>query len=104
VKKNEKRSIVVYYEDLCREPERELKRICEWASLPYDARMLSDTDMQHHFMHSTVSPYTKSEFKIRFDERWQKELQPENRERIEAVMRKQPLLRSHYLEGQARIG
>jgi hypothetical protein len=103
VKRRAARSIVVYYEDLCAEPERELRRLCEWLNLPYDDAMLGKTDMQHHFMHSTVSPYTRSEFKIRFDERWRSELDAGTRERIESVMRKMPLLRSRYLENRGAM-
>lgn len=81
------RTLVVYYEDLCATPELVLRRICRWIGVRYEPRMLYPQDREHHFAHSSISPYTRSwASEIKLDERWREELSPAVRARIERRM------------------
>src|SRR5262249_35838093 len=72
-----KRTLVVYYEDLCAAPELELRRICEWLGVAYEASMLRPGEHEHHFAHSSTSTYTRSFVEqIKLDQRWRDELDP----------------------------
>ncbi len=74
---NPERTLVVYYEDLCAAPELVLRRICRWIGVAYEPGMLRPQEHEHHFAHSSSSPYTRSwSGEIRLDERWRKELEP----------------------------
>jgi hypothetical protein len=93
------RALVLFYEDLCTQPEAELRRVCDWLGLPYDARMLRPQEQEHHFAHSSTSSYTKSQAsEIRLDERWRRELAPELATRIEEKMRGLKLEPARYLK------
>lgn len=91
------RAHLMYYEDLCREPEIELRKFCSFLGIDFEAQMLRPADAVHHFIHSSASGYLKGTNDIRLDERWRRDLLPEVIERIEATMTKVPLLREHYL-------
>jgi hypothetical protein len=71
------RTLVVHYEALCAAPELELRRICRWIGVAYEPGMLQPREHEHHFAHSSSSPYTRSwANEIRLDERWRHELEP----------------------------
>lgn len=80
------RALVMHYEDLCREPERELRRLCDFMRLPFTPELLRPADGVHHLVHSSTSGYLKGSNDIRLDERWRKELSPADLVRIEDAM------------------
>jgi len=83
------RSLVVHYEDLCRAPEAELARICDWIGVAYEPGMRRPGEHAHHFAHSSTSPYTQSWVnEIRLDERWRSELAPAVRGEVERHMQR----------------
>jgi len=91
------RGLVVRYEDLCSNPEAELRRIVAFMGLEFDPAMLRPADTVHHFVHSSVSGYLRNQNEIRLDERWRRELDAGTIARIEGVMKKVPVLREQYL-------
>jgi hypothetical protein len=92
------RSLVIYYEELCAEPQRVLGGICDWIGLPFSEAMLEPLERKNHLIHSSVSEYTKTVRKIKLDERWRETLDAASRIEIEAAMRDIPLLKQHYLD------
>jgi len=71
------RTLVLYYEDLCATPELELRRICRWIGIAYEARMERPHEHEHHFAHSSTSRYGRSwSEEVRLDQRWRDELEP----------------------------
>jgi len=90
-------ALTVYYEDLCHNPERELRRICIWAGLEYSGQTADSLQTEHHFVHSSTSKYSVNMDEIALDERWRSELHEKDRITIEQAMRSQPLLRERYL-------
>lgn len=88
VDKRPDRSIVVHYEDLCRDPEAELRRLCGFLGLEFDPLMLRPAERVHHFVHSSASGYLKASNEIRLDERWREELTPSQLAAIEAEMKR----------------
>ena len=72
------RTLVVYYEDLCAAPELELRRICRWIGVAYEPGMRRPQEHEHHFAHSSSSPYARFWADgIRLDQRWRDELEPD---------------------------
>jgi hypothetical protein len=80
------RAIVIHYEDLCREPERELRRLCTFLGLDFAPEMLRPADGVHHLVHASSSGYLKGSNDVRLDERWRRELPPATLAEIEDAM------------------
>jgi hypothetical protein len=80
------RGLIVRYEDLCRDPAKEVRRVCAFLGLDFHPRMLRPADAAHHFVHSSASPYLKGTNEIRLDERWREDLTPEQVDNVERVM------------------
>ncbi|HUS24344.1 MAG TPA: sulfotransferase [Candidatus Binatia bacterium] len=92
------RTRVMHYETLCTQPEAELRGLCQWLGVPFDAAMLDPSAQAHHFAHSSTSSYTKTQKEIRLDERWRAELSPDLVTRIEQRMRQLPLEAAFYVK------
>lgn len=77
------RSLVVHYENLCTDPEAELRRICAWTGIAYEPTMLRlGKEREHHFAHSSRSA-SRYLSEIRLDQRWRQELAPAVRAELE---------------------
>ena len=74
VKRKKENGLIVRYEDFCRQPESELRRICTFLGLDFEPAMLLPAEQEHHFIHSSMSPYLKNSNEIRVDERWRKDM------------------------------
>lgn len=85
-KRRKDRALVLHYEDLCREPERELRRLCEFLGLEFHAGMLRPADGVAHLVHASSSGYLKGVNAIRLDERWRRDLPEPTLAKIEATM------------------
>lgn len=93
------RGLTLYYEDLCTEPRKELEKICRWMGLSFEPSMLDpylNLDEQH-FMHSSISKYTRQSRAIVHDTRWKSRIDDDTRSAIESVMRQIPVLQERYL-------
>jgi hypothetical protein len=78
------RTLVVHYENLCAKPELELRRICRWIGLGYEAGMRRPREHEHHFAHSSTSSYARSwSDEVKLDQRWRDELGPAVRVQVE---------------------
>ncbi len=88
VRKRPERSITIRYEDLCSDPERELKRFCTFSGIDFVPQMLCPADQTHHFLHSSRSGYLKNINELKLDERWRKELDAKQLNQIQNVMKK----------------
>ena len=88
IHKRPERSIIIRYEDLCRDPEQELKRFCTFCGIDFDPQMLCPADQTHHFLHSSRSGYLKNINELKLDERWRRELDVQQLTEIENVMKK----------------
>jgi hypothetical protein len=86
VQRREGRSLILRYEELCRRPEQELRRVCEFIGIAFDAVMLRPADAPHHLVHVSDTPYLAGRNEISLDERWRTELAPDLLGRIEAQM------------------
>jgi hypothetical protein len=84
------------YEDLCRQPEKEIKKICHFIGIKYESAMLYPANKAHHFIHSSTSSYLKNLNALVVDERWRQELQKEDIVAIESAIHKLDLLRDVY--------
>ena len=93
------RALVVYYEDLCRDPTAELRRICEWIGIPPDPSMAWPGRHAHHLLSANTSSYVRREEGIRLDDRWRDELDSREIDRIERATAQVPWLRSRYAFG-----
>lgn len=100
VQRSGERGFVMRYEDLCSNPEAELRRVTSFLGLEFDAAMLRHAEAEQHFVHSSTSGYLRDLNEIRLDERWRRELDAESLARIEAEMKTVPVLRDHYLLNQ----
>ncbi|MBK8179957.1 MAG: sulfotransferase [Planctomycetes bacterium] len=80
------RALTLHYEDLCREPERELRRLCQFLGLEFTEGMLHPSRETVHLVHSSASGYLKNIDAIRLDERWRRDLDDGQRSRIEDAM------------------
>lgn len=98
IAKRPEQSSTLFYEDLCAGPEAELRRVCAWAGLEFEQGMLEPEGKPHHMVHANSMKYLGRSNQIRLDERWRTEVSPEARAKIEAVMRRVPLLRQRYLD------
>ena len=94
------RALTLYYEDLCRAPEPELRRVCTFLGLEFAPEMLRPADGVQHLVHSSASRYSKTAIEIRLDERWRQELSADQISRIEAGMRRVRVFRARL--GSAR--
>ncbi len=65
---------VLVYEELCREPERELRRICSFLGVPFSAQMLELRKQESHNIGGNPMRFRTGEQTIRLDERWREQL------------------------------
>lgn len=72
------------YEDFCREPEKELRRICEFLGLDFDPRMLVFREASHHDVGGNRMRFS-DDGTIRLDEAWRRKTTKENLVQFEAV-------------------
>jgi hypothetical protein len=93
-----RRALTVFYEDLCREPETELRRVCTFLGLDFSADMLQPAAREQHLVHSSASRYSRTSAEIKLDERWRRELTAEQIARIEAAMARLEVFRDRLSE------
>jgi hypothetical protein len=55
------------YEDLCRDPERELRRVCEFLGVAFSNRMLERPTADVHHIGGSPSKFDSGRIEIRFD-------------------------------------
>jgi len=74
----------VKYEDLAATPEKEVRRICDFAGLEYEPAMLTPITKGHHITNGNVMRFTamKPDFAIRPDTAWKTGLTIEDRNRF----------------------
>jgi hypothetical protein len=92
-----KRALLVYYEDLATDTEHELRRIMQFLNLQYVPDLLHPATQAHHFIHSSASGYMSGSDEIRVDERWKRELSPDEISSVLKMMNSIPFLRDRYL-------
>lgn len=63
----------VHYENLAKDPENELRRVCEFATLEYQPDMLKFMEHDHHITNGNNMRFG-TDSSIRFDESWRKGL------------------------------
>ena len=90
--------LIVFYEDLISDLENQLRRITDFLNLEYVPELNQPEGQAHHFIHSSKSPYMKGRSDVRLDERWRRELSAEEKERVQRMMARIPILRDRYLE------
>jgi len=101
--KEDGRTLVMTYEDLCRDPAKELRRLMGFLELPWEDALLRPADVVHHLIHASVSGYLAGSNLLNRDERWRSELTRDERRIVEEQMRRLPLLAELYLdEGSSR--
>jgi hypothetical protein len=61
------------YEDLCADPERSLRRLCDWLRLPYSEAMLRLTPPEHHTIAGNKIRLQRA-MSVRVDEAWSRKL------------------------------
>lgn len=90
------RAMTIFYEDLVSRPEEVLRSICSFAGIEFGSEMLRPTAREHHFLHSSVSPYLKGSDQVALDDRWQSELNAEQVGRINRKLKRSSLYRDRY--------
>lgn len=63
----------VHYEDLAKNPETELKRVCEFVGLNYEPEMLAFMEKAHHLTNGNNMRF-RTDSSIRFDDSWKEGL------------------------------
>jgi hypothetical protein len=96
VKRKKGNGLIVRYEDFCRQPESELRRICAFVGLDFEPTMLEPAAKQHHFIHSSMSLYLKGTNEIRSDERWREHLSPHWIAEVERAMKRIDVFRDGF--------
>ena len=91
------RAVTIHYEDLAARPEETLRAVCAFVGVAFIPQMLTPADKEHHFLHSSVSPYLKGSNAIAQDERWRRELSPAQVDGINRKLRRFPLYQRYGL-------
>jgi hypothetical protein len=91
------RATLIHYEDLIAQPETILRDICAFMGIEFIPPMLSPADKDHHFLHSSVSPYLKGSNALSQDERWRRELATAQIDRLNWKLRRFRLYQERYL-------
>ncbi len=94
------RTRVLFYEDLCADPEREIRGLSTFLGLPFDPATLEPAREALHLVGASGSSWQKGSSEIRLDERWREELSADRRAEIERVMARIPLLCARYLAAE----
>lgn len=89
-------ALTLFYEDFVADPEKILRTVCDFIGLDFKPDLLRPDDQEHHFCHSSVSPYLKGKNEVRIDERWRRELSPDQIARINRKVRKIRLYADRY--------
>lgn len=89
-------AMTLFYEDFVADPEKIIRSICTFIGLEFRPELLLPGDQEHHFCHSSVSPYLKGKNEIRIDERWRRELSADQMSLINRKVRKIPLYADRY--------
>jgi hypothetical protein len=63
----------VRYEDLAKDPETELKRVCQFAGLNYEPKMLEFMEQAHHLTNGNDMRF-RTDSSIKFDDSWREGL------------------------------
>jgi hypothetical protein len=100
-KKRPENTLVLRYEDLALEPERELRRVTAFLGLAFDAALLAENRKPYHFLYSKKTGALDKGSRVELDERWRSELAPADVERIERTMRRVRFYRGLYPAGSA---
>ena len=95
-RKQPDRCTTTFYEDLIAAPEMQLRRVCDFLSLPFESDMLGPNAQLQHLIRASGSPYLKGTNDLRQDERWRDELTPEQIREISRVLREVPIYRERY--------
>ncbi len=95
------RTHVLLYEDLCEDPEREIRRLCRFLGVEFEPATLRPARETLHLVGASGSAWQQGSSDVRLDERWRDELEPGIRAAVERVMRQVPILRERYLEREA---
>ena len=69
-----RQTVKLRYEDLCRDPKAEVRRICEFLGLDFDESMLGLDKQSSHNIGGNPMRFRKGELEIKLDERWRDEL------------------------------
>ena len=80
-------TLVLRYEDLVRDPARELGRATGFLGLPYEPALLRPSPEPYHFMYSKKTSALDRGDELRLDERWRSELAPRDAARIASAMK-----------------
>jgi len=90
------RCLVIHYEDLVTSPEAKTRLVCEFLGLTFVPELLAPSSKIHHFVSSNRSSYSKGTDRFQLDERWRRELAPEQIARISNYLKSVPLYRTRY--------
>jgi hypothetical protein len=76
-------SLIVTYHDLAKQPEIELKRICDWLSIAFEPAQIEYWNFEHHGTQKKQYEWIKQEKTSYFDTRWRDFLTPAEQEEIQ---------------------
>ena len=100
---NPRRCLTMHYEDLVTDPETSIRRICDFVGLTFMPEMLTPDSKIHHFVRSSGSNYLKGTNRFQLDERWRRELTPEQTGVIRKYLKDVPIYRERYKLGSEAI-
>lgn len=72
--------LILKYEDLCLDPEAQLRRICDFVGVPFDEHTLKLSKTEKHNVGGSPHRFNKTETKVILDERWKQGLTPQEQE------------------------
>lgn len=88
--------LTMFYEDLITSTETEMRRLCEFAGLNYNAEMCHPDRKILHTIGASRSTYLKGNDRLSVDVRWQSTMSPQQIETIAGCFAKLPMYRDRY--------
>jgi hypothetical protein len=74
--------LTVYYESLCRNPEKEMKRICQFTGIQFEQNCVQLVKLGKHNICGSPMRFRTDETQIRLDESWMSALTDEEKSRF----------------------
>lgn len=101
-RKNGHRCHLMHYEDLVTSPESEMRAACGFIGIDYRPEMISLAAESTHMATYSQSPYLKGSGELRLDERWRRDMKPEDIATISATLKSVAIYNKRYhLDGTA---
>jgi hypothetical protein len=94
--KRKDRCHVMHYEDMVTSPDTSLRAVCDFIGIPFVPEVTSPEAKLHHLATYSGSSYLKGTGTLKLDERWKREMKPEDIATISNYLKSIPIYRDRY--------